>query len=48
MRLSGDRDHPDYNAAMLPCHVYLDEVEVKECVYLDTDKGYAVCAARGY
>ncbi|MGZ8339129.1 MAG: hypothetical protein ACXW2U_05390 [Telluria sp.] len=46
MRLSADPAHPDYKADMLPCKVYLDGVEVRDCLHADEEAGQMVCASR--
>ncbi|ATQ75075.1 hypothetical protein CR152_11495 [Massilia violaceinigra] len=45
MRISGDPQHPDYNAAMLPADVYLNGEQLSGCIFADDDAGEAICYA---
>jgi hypothetical protein len=47
MKLSSDKDHPDYNPTMLPALVYLNGAMLLECTHADEEAGEAVCVVRG-
>ena len=44
MRLSSDRDHPDYKPLWMGCLVFLDGELVDHCVHVDTEAGKVTVA----